>query len=148
MIPQTCRGTFRTARSATLIDYFIVTNRAAAAVHKVMVVEASGVKGHTLVTLTFRPMVTTIRALHLRKPPSISRERVHGPLPPPPDWTAPRRAAEAALRAARDKDEGLQDVLDTAYRCWADMAEMEMAAILMNNLLVIYLVCFPVFKIQ
>ncbi len=128
MLPQTCRGTFRTARAATLIDYFIVTNRAAAAVHKVATVEASGVKGHTPVTLTFRPLVTTIRALHLRKPPTISRERVHGPLPPPPDWTGPREAAEAALKAARDKDGQLQDVLDTAYRRWADMAELEMAA--------------------
>ncbi len=84
LYPSTGRGTFRTARSASLIDYFVVSSRTAAAVQRVEAIEASGVKGHTPVQATFRPEVTTLRALHLRKPPRLGSERVVGPIPPPP----------------------------------------------------------------
>ncbi len=127
MAPRTARGTYRSAKAASLLDFFVVSNRLAAAVDRVATVEASGVKGHTPVLLTFKPRVTTLRALHLRKPPEMGRERVYGPTPPPPDWAKARRAAEAALASARSGDIALQERLDTAYREWADLAEIEVA---------------------
>jgi hypothetical protein len=127
MYPMTERGTFRTGRSATMIDYFEISGRTAAAVQKVETIEASGVKGHTPVLITFRPEATTLRALHLRKPPRLAMERVMGPLPPPPDWTVAKHAAEQALNAARAGRDDAQDLLDFAYRSWADLAEVELA---------------------
>ncbi len=125
--PSTRRGTFRTARSASLLDYFVVSTRTAAAVDKVEALEAAGIKGHVPVRLTFKPRATTVRALQLRKPPRLQTERVYGPLPPPPDWRAPQAAAEAALTAARQRRDDTQLLLDEAYRQWADLAEVELA---------------------
>ncbi len=127
LAPGTARGTFRGPRSASLLDYFILSNRMAAAIDKVSVVEASGVKGHVPVALDFKSRVTTLRALHLRRPPAMETERVYGPLPPPPDGSRARRAAEDALRAAREEDPNVQELLDVAYREWADIAEIELA---------------------
>ncbi len=89
--------------------------------------EASGIKGHTPVLLEFKTRTTTIRALHLRKPPTIGVERVVGPLLAPPDWAKARAAAEDALMAARRNDGDIQRYLDDAYRAWADLAEEELA---------------------
>ncbi len=127
LAPDTARGTFRGPRSASLLDFYIVSNRLAAAVDSIAVVEASGVKGHVPVALGFKPRVTTLRALHLRRPPIIESERVYGPIPPPPNGDRARKAAEEALRAARRNDPGVQELLDAAYREWADVAEVEMA---------------------
>ncbi len=79
MAPATSRGTFRGPSTSSLLDYFIVSNRVAAAVDKVHVVEAAGIKGHTPVLMEFKARVTTLRALHLRRPPAIDAERVYGP---------------------------------------------------------------------
>ncbi len=127
MYPSTDRGTFRTARAASLIDYFVISTRTAAAVQKIETIEAAGVKGHTPVLVTFRPEVTSLRALHLRRPPRLAEERVVGPLPPPPDWTDAKQAAQRALDAARAGGDDAQDLLDFAYRSWADLAEIELA---------------------
>jgi hypothetical protein len=127
LYPSTARGTYRTARSASLLDYFAISNRAAATVQAVEAVEASGIKGHTPVQVTFRPRATTARALHIRRPPQLERGRVHGPLPPPPDWTGAKAAAEEALKAAREQRPDVQQRLDEAYKCWADRAEKELA---------------------
>ncbi len=127
MAPATARGTFRGPTTSSLLDYFIVSNRLAAAVEKVRAIEASGVRGHTPVSLEFKVMTTTLRALHLRRPPTIEMERVFGPLPPPPDWTRARGAADAALQAARRGDIEVQRYLDDAYREWANLAEEEFA---------------------
>ncbi len=126
--PGTGRGTYRTARAASLIDYYLVSSRLAAAVQCVEVVEATGIKGHTPVRLTFKPEATTLRALHLRRPPRIGMDRLYGPLPPPLGWAPARAAAERALRAARTGDGDVQTLLDDAYRQWADAAEAELAS--------------------
>ncbi len=57
----------------------------------------------------------------------IEAERVHGPLPPPPDWGSARETAEEALRAARRNDKEIQRYLDDAYKAWADLSEVELA---------------------
>ncbi len=84
MTPSTSRGTFRGPTTSSLLDFYLISNRIAAAVNKVRVVEASGIRGHLPVVMEFKPCVTTLRALHLRRPPAIGTERVFGPLPPPP----------------------------------------------------------------
>ncbi len=127
MAPSTARGTFRNTKTASLLDFFIVSNRLAAAVDRIVTIEATGVKGHTPVLLAFKPRVTTLRALHLRKPPDIGKERVYGPIPPPPDWSLARRRAEDALASARSGRGNLQELLDDAYREWANLAEREIA---------------------
>ncbi len=127
LAPDTARGTFRGSKAASLLDYFIVSNRMAAAVDRVGVIEAAGVRGHVPVLLEFKSKVTTLRALHLRKPPPLGTERVFGPISPPPEGGRARRAAEDALREARADGPNVQELLDIAYREWADNAEIELA---------------------
>ncbi len=113
--PPTCRGTFRTAKVASLIDFFIISDRLSAAIDEVRTVEATGVKGHTPIMLKFRPKVTSVKALHIRKPPAMELERVYGPILPPPCWRQAREKAEEALAAARDNAEDAEDLLEAAY---------------------------------
>ncbi len=127
MTPGTHRGTYRAANASSLLDYFVVTNRAAAAVQSAGAVEASGAKGHVPVRLSFKPCVTTLRALYLRKPPALSTSRVYGPIVAPPCWTKAREAALTALGAAREGRTDTQSCLDDAYRAWADLAEIEVS---------------------
>ncbi len=127
LCPGTARGTFRAAGAASLLDYFVITGRLAAAVHSVEAVEATCVKGHTPVQLTFKPRATTLRALHLRRAPRLGLDRLYGPLPPTPCWAPAKEAAERALEAARAGSGSAQALLDEAYRIWADTAEEELA---------------------
>ncbi len=121
--PPTSRGTFRTSTAASLIDFFLISDRLSAAVEEVRTVEVSGVKGHVPVVVTFKPRVTTLRALHLRNTPPLELERVFGPLPPAPCWDHALAEAERALTAAREGDEGAEDLLESAYASWANTAE-------------------------
>ncbi len=127
MCPATSRGTFRSGSVSSMLDYFIVSHRTAAAIHSVSTIEGTGVKGHTPVLLTFRAKATALMALHLRRPPKLSTERVYGPIPPAPNWAAAKAAARTALEAARGGSAGTQALLDAAYGLWADLAEHEMA---------------------
>ncbi len=79
------RGTFRTKKACSTIDYFLVADRLAAAIDEVAAVEASGVRCHTPVQLRFKSRLASRKALHLRMPPKLPQERVYGPLPPPPE---------------------------------------------------------------
>ncbi len=119
------RGTFRTAKARTTIDYFFVGDRLAAAVQDVRTVEASGVRGHVPVQLVFKPRLATIRALHIRQPPRLATERVYGPLPPPRDWSTQAGVAEVALAAARAGSPMTEELLEAACASWADQAEEE-----------------------
>ncbi len=123
--PNTDRGTYRTAKARSTIDYFMVSDRLSAAVDDVDTVEGTGVRGHVPVQLTFKAKLASLRALHVRQPPRLGMERVHGPLPPPPDWSAPAAVATAALAAARADAADADDILEAAYGIWADMAEDE-----------------------
>ncbi len=127
MCPLTSRGTFRTSRTSSLLDFFIVSNRTAAAVERVETIEGTGTRGHTPVRLTFKARATALRALHLRRPPRLGCERVYGPLPPPPEWAQARMAAEEAFAATRGGGSDIQPLLDKAYQLWADRAEEEVA---------------------
>ncbi len=127
MCPATLRGTYRTSSGSSMLDYFVVSQRIAAAVDRVATIEGTGVKGHTPVLLTFKPRTTALRALHIRPPPRLGTERVYGPILAAPDWSEARAAAEAALQAARSGSGATQDLLDDAYGHWADIAEREVA---------------------
>ncbi len=120
------RGTYRTAKTSSTLDYFLIADRLAAAVSDVAVVEASGVKGHAPVQLRFKPRLAQLKALHLRMPPRLATERVYGPLQPPPRWEAPLTLAKAALEAARADARGTDDAIEAAYAAWADLAETEL----------------------
>ncbi len=126
MYPLTERGTFRTSTSASLIDYFLVSDRMAAAVARISTIEASGIKGHVPVEMVFKPRVTALKALHLRRPPELPTERIYGPVRAPPSWERARAAAEEALSAARAGSAKAEELLEEAYRLWANTAEEEL----------------------
>ncbi len=122
---ETSRGTFRTAKVRSTLDYFLVADRLTAAIDGVATVEGSGVRGHTPVQLTFKPRLATLKALHVRQPPRLGLDRVHGPLPQPPPCDAPAALARAALAAARADIATFDDLLEVAYASWANIAEEE-----------------------
>ncbi len=126
MYPLTERGTFRTSSSSSLIDFFLVSDRLAAAVDDVRTVEAARLKAHVPVRLSFRSKVTAVKALHLRKPPALALDRVYGPLPEPPSWEAAKEDAEAALAAARGRRDDAAGLLETAHKPWANTVEREL----------------------
>ncbi len=127
MCPATLRGTYRTSGGSSMLDYFMVSQRMAAAVDSVATEEGTGVKGHTPVTLKFKARATALRALHIRLPPRLGIERLYGPIPAAPDWTKAKASAVAALQAARSGSGSAQALLDDAYGHWADIAEQEVA---------------------
>ncbi len=128
--PRTARGTCRAANSGRVLDYFLVTNGLDQGIAKVTAGDNRIVKNHVPVMLTFKPRLTTLRALALRTPPKLPVERVFGPLPPPPDWRAARAATGRAREdAKRRPPEEAQRSLDDAYAAWANLAEEELRGV-------------------
>ncbi len=123
------RGTYRTSTTSSNLDYFVVGGGLAEVVDAVCTVEASGIKSHVPLQVTFVPRPVALKHLMVRQPPPLALERVYGPLPAPQCWAAPREAAGKALRmAAEDRDEQeIQAAIDNAYRLWCGAAEMEVA---------------------
>ncbi len=124
------RGTYRSGGSASHLDFFVASGGLAEVVDSVDLVEASGIKGHVPVQLAFRPRAVALRTLAVRQPPPLGMERVYGPLPAPPNWSAASKAADAALATARrggDRDT-IQKAIDKAYREWCVAAEEEIAS--------------------
>ncbi len=126
--PDGERGTFRTAKACSTIDFLLISDRIAAAVEEVRMVEGTGVKCHVPVQVAFKPRMAQLRALHVRQPPKLATQRVYGPLPPPLDWRTPTEMAQAALEAARADAPDLTTWLEKAYAVWADKAEEELEA--------------------
>ncbi len=118
--------TCRTAKSASLLDYFVVSKGLAKGVERIDVVERSGVKTHTPVILRFHPRLTSLKALALRKPPTLGTEPIIGPRRPPPNW-APLTAQleKIATKARRVGRKGIDDEYQRAFENWADLAEQE-----------------------
>ncbi len=124
------RGTCRSARHSSELDYFYVGNALALAVKSVDTVEDAGTRPHVPVALTFHPRVTTARALFLRLPQPLPVERVYGPIQKEPDWgevsdMIRELAAEARLC---NLDGDFYDKYRAAYSAWADKAEVEVIA--------------------
>ncbi len=126
--PDADPGAFRTPKSRSTIDYFLISDRMATAVGEVKTVEGSGVKCHVPVQVIFKPEMAMLRALHVRMPPKLPTQRVFGPIPPPLDWTAPLAMTQASLEAARANSSDLGDWMEKAYAAWANKAEEELEA--------------------
>ncbi len=122
------RGTCRTRSRAANYDYFLMSRPMAGVVEKVEVLEATGVRTHTPVLLSFRPRPTSLRSLSIRQPPQLPLQRVFGPLPAPPDWEPMLAAAERLCDATRGgaQTEAAEAALDDLYGMWVDVAEQEL----------------------
>ncbi len=124
------RGTCRSTRHNSEIDFFVVHKHLAIGVDSVMAVEGAGTRPHVPVALAFKPRLVSARALVLRQPPRISTTRIVGPLPPPPaEWGDVAAEIKRLLMAARTHgfavDDAFRDKLEVAYSRWADVAELE-----------------------
>ncbi len=119
--------TCRTRTSARVLDYFVVTKPLAKGIEGVNAVEATGVKTHLPVQLSFYPRLTSLKALALRKPPNLGVERMCGPRLPPPSWKAIAGELEELIKAAR---KGGRKAVEQDYQRllerWADLAEVEL----------------------
>ncbi len=127
--PLGARGTCRTRTRAATYDYFVMSRPMAAVVDSVSALEATGVRTHTPVLLSFLPRPTSLRSLALRQPPPIPTERVYGPIPaPPPEWGPLLTTANGLCDAVRaGAQEGAADhALSELYALWADLAEQEL----------------------
>ncbi len=128
----TPRGTCRTSRTASEIDFFIVSKMLAVGIREVATVENAGTRPHVPVELKFAPKLVTARALILRQPPQLATERVYGPLPPPPRWSDVAAYINDIVVMARaddfDYDDDFKAHYEAAYEAWADLAEIELVA--------------------
>ncbi len=124
------RGTCRSTRHSSELDYFFVGNALALAISSVATVEDSGTRPHVPVALTFHPRVTTARALFLRLPQPLPVERVYGPIQKEPNWDEVRNVTRELAAEARHSnfDGAFYDRYRAAYSAWADMAEAEVIA--------------------
>ncbi len=121
--------TCRTAKAASLIDYFVVSKGMAKGVECVSTIERSGIKTHTPVALRFHARLTSLKALALRKPPALGTEALIGPRLPPPDWTPlTRRLGSLAEKASRVGRAAVEAEYQQAFERWADLAEQEIHA--------------------
>ena len=126
--PNQARGTFRTKKSRSLLDYFIVADSLSKLVTDIRTIEDSTVKGHTPVQMQFMAQATAWRALDLRHPPRIPTQRIIGPLRPAPSYDkATRLVLESASAHGAGKRRLCQEKLDEAYQEWANMAEWELS---------------------
>ncbi len=121
------RGTCRTARGRSEIDFFVVEAGLARGVQSTRTVEATCVKTHVPVRLAMHPRLTSAKALVMRKPPALPTQRVYGPIPPPPNW---ERECQWAADLARRATDGDYDALMSEFAAlnvsWADKAEAEL----------------------
>ncbi len=87
----------------------------------------TGVKTHSLVTVQFKLRMTALKHLAIVKPEPLLKQRVYGPLLPPPSWAKAKCKAEIAVLQARSaKQQEAQQALDNAYREFARTAELEL----------------------
>ncbi len=123
------RGTFRTSKAASTIDFFVMSDELVDIIDKVILVEGSGLKSHTPVQVRFRPRATAQKTLAVRQPPALPVDGVYGPVPPPQQWDKVQQAAEEALAEARRSGSGgrTQTLIDAAYAEWCQLAEREVA---------------------
>ncbi len=123
------RGTCRTARAARELDYFLVSAGLADGIEGVTPIPLTGIKTHLPIQLAFKPRLSSIRALVIRKPPPMATERIIGPVREIVDWSdlerETRQLATDAMDPAFDIDV-LRQRLGDSFRQWADLAEEEL----------------------
>ncbi len=126
------RGTCRSTKAISEIDYFLISKLLAVGVDTVATVEGAGTRPHVPVEIVFKPRLVTARTLVLRQPPRISTSRLYGPLPPPPCWTQVADTAQRLVQATRRASFQCSDEFDVQYEqlyeAWSDLAELELEA--------------------
>ncbi len=125
------RGTCRSIKACSEIDYFVMNAGVALGLAKVSTVEGAGTRPHVPVRATFHPQQVAMRTLVLRKPPPpLAIDRLHGPLRPLPDDSGLEARTNALAERARkdDRDEVSAD-FERLFREWADLAEEELAEV-------------------
>ncbi len=121
------RGTCRSTRANTEIDYFVMSTGMALGLAGVATVEGTGTRPHVPVRATFHAQQVSMRAMVLRKPPRLPHERLVGPLPPERDWSDLTVKAEKLVGDARTEDRGtVFREFAALYSEWADRAEQEL----------------------
>ncbi len=124
---QSARGTFRTSRTASELDFFVISECLTMVIDSVELREGTGIKGHVPVQLTFVDRPVGRQSLAIRAPPRLPVERIFGPLEAELDWGSVEAATEAAVVAARTSNDKfiIQKRIDEAYSAWFDMAEAD-----------------------
>ncbi len=130
IISSACpRGTCRSSRKASEIDYFVVHRMMAVGIQQVKTVEDARTRPHVPVAVEFMPRLVAARTLVLRMPPKISTERVFGPLPPPPNWAEVKDGIMGLVRETRKDNfvigDAFRDKCEEMYQLWSDLAEVE-----------------------
>ncbi len=124
------RGTCRTGRGKSEIDYFVVEAGLARGIQRTKTVEATCVRTHVPVRLVMHPRLTSAKALVMRKPPALPTQQVYGPVPPPPCWAREREwAADLARRAVDGDYDALMTEFAALNASWADKAEAELEGV-------------------
>ncbi len=122
-------GTCRTPTTSREIDYFVVSTGLSAGIAAVTTVPRSGLRTHRPVRLEFKPRLTSLRALIIRKPPPMTTERIVGPLREVTGWETIAEEARMLVGKAADAtqdEEGIHRRLGELYAWWADLAEEEL----------------------
>ncbi len=124
------RGTCRTSRGKSEIDFFMVEKGLAKGMRSIATVEATCIRTHVPVRLTFHERLTSARALVVRKPPPLPAERVYGPIPPAPSWAHEKAWVEDLMARAAEGDRGeILRELEALLEQWSDRAEDELEGV-------------------
>ncbi len=129
-------GTCRTGRTARELDFFFVSSGLTDGIEGVGLINHTGIRTHLPVELRFKPRLSSIRALIIRKPPHLGTERIIGPVREVAEWDALER--EAGKLADDALDEGipiaeLTTRLGEIVRRWSDEAEKELAEVTVDG---------------
>ncbi len=126
------RGTCRSSRTSSEIDYFIIHKQLVLGIKDITTVEDAGTRPHVPVRVEFRPRLTAAKAMIVRSPPRIGTEMIYGPVPAPPCWVKVRAEASALIAKVKEEgfhiDEDFRAQYERCYAAWADGAELEIAA--------------------
>ncbi len=109
-------GTCRTSTSAREIDFFFVSDAMATGIEEVRALAGTGIRTHLPVEVAFRPRLTSMRAITVRRPPPLTTELA-------------ARAKELAEDAPKEEltTEELHVRFGELFSKWADEAEKELA---------------------
>jgi exonuclease III len=115
-----------TSRSASIIDFYLISTQLAQACCEVEVNTETETAPHRPVILNFVPVPIRQTVTKLRMPKRLPRDVPFGPRPQPLCWEPQLAAATLALfKAGGGSDHTAQAALDTSYRIFAEQAEKE-----------------------
>ena len=126
--PAHAGGTCTAGKTATLLDYFLVS-RMENAIQNVDTVRGTSIKTHRPVELTMWPDVKTLRRRKVKMPPVLNKEIPFGPRNKQEEWGELHSMMHDIYLAAMTSDgKEVLPLYDYAYGLFADKAELELAA--------------------